>query len=154
MSNKIIIQLGLGIIIFLFSTFGAWYEGSALIDQPSEWKYSTPFTQLFDGRISDSTDISRLDYFVYSAKYKPLYPILMLISSVYLLSLLAYVNLREYRGGMSIFNFCLGILLMAFSIFLYNSPTEGAKMIYYTSLSIGFFIIAGTAIYLIQSKHR
>lgn len=154
MSNKIIFQFGLVIVLLVFSTLGAWYEGSEILDRPSEWKYSTPFTHLFSGGINDPTDISVIDYFVYAAKFKPIYPLLMLINSVYLLTLLAYVCLKQYKKGFTIFNFILGGLLILFSLVLYNSRTEGAQFIFYVSLVIGILYIGVTYLFSTQSKRK
>jgi len=45
---KYMLQLIIGIFILAVSTFIAWYEGSAIIENSLEWKYSTPFTELFN----------------------------------------------------------------------------------------------------------
>lgn len=147
MTSKIIFQFGLVIIILIFSTLGAWYEGSEVLDRPSEWKYSTPFTHLFSGGINDSNDILAIDYFVYAAKFKPIYPILMLINIVYLLTLLAYVCLKQNKRGLTIFSITLGGLLILFSLALYNSPTIGAQMLFYISLAISILYIGGTVLF-------
>jgi Domain of unknown function (DUF4306) len=152
MSNKLIFQFGLALMILLFSTLVTWYEGSEILDRPSEWKYSTPFTHLFYGGVNDSNDISRLDYYVYAAKFKPINPIIMLISSVYLLTLFAYLLLKQNRKWFSWFTISLGMLLLLFSISLYSSPTIGGRMIFYVSLSIGILYIGITAIFSAQSR--
>jgi len=73
----IIIQFGLITILLLFSTVAAWYEGSAILDNPWEWKYSTPFSQMLYGEVQSDSDISQLDYFVYAAKFQPAFPVIM-----------------------------------------------------------------------------
>ncbi|MDR4947204.1 DUF4306 domain-containing protein [Neobacillus cucumis] len=50
---KIIIQFGVSSILLLFSTAVAWYEGSAILDNPWEWSYSTSFTQLLYGGVGN-----------------------------------------------------------------------------------------------------
>lgn len=152
MSNKLIFQFGLALIILLFSILGTWYEGSEILDRNSEWKYSTPFTQLFYGGVYNSNDISRLDYFVYAAKFKPINPILMLMSSVYLLTLFAYLILKRNVKWFSWFTISLGILLLLFSKALYSSPTIGAQMIFYVSLSIGILYLGITTVFFTQSR--
>lgn len=49
---RFITQFGVAAMLLLFSTAVAWYEGSAILDNPWEWRYSTPFTQLINGRVS------------------------------------------------------------------------------------------------------
>lgn len=41
---KIIIQFGVSSILLLFSTAVAWYEGSAILDNPWEWSFDTIYT--------------------------------------------------------------------------------------------------------------
>lgn len=68
---KYALQFIIGIFTLVFSTFFAWYEESAIIDIPWEWNYSTPFSKLFNIEIVSGYEISKLDYFVYAAKYQP-----------------------------------------------------------------------------------
>ena len=49
--------------VFLFSSFVAWYEGSAILDHPSVWRNSTPFTQLMYGTVHESNNILQWDFF-------------------------------------------------------------------------------------------
>nr|WP_308447216.1 YjdJ family protein [Alkalihalobacterium chitinilyticum] len=81
------IQLGIAITSLLFSTFASWYEGSAILDNPWEWEYSTPFSQLLYGEIQNANQISQLDHFVYAAKFQPTFPLIMVISGLYLILL-------------------------------------------------------------------
>ena len=37
---KIMIQLGLVLMLFLFSTIVAWYEGSNILGSSREWEYT------------------------------------------------------------------------------------------------------------------
>ena len=61
-------------MFLIFFTVAAWYEGSTILDNPWEWKYSAIFTQLLHGEVVNQHTISQLDYFVYAAKFKPAYP--------------------------------------------------------------------------------
>lgn len=92
---KYILQLIIGIFILAVSTFIAWYEGSAIIDNSLEWKYSTPFTELFNIDITNGRDISQLDYFVYSAKFQPLFPTIMMVCVLYILSVIGYYLIKR-----------------------------------------------------------
>lgn len=80
---RFVIQSSVSIALLLFSTAVAWYEGSAILDNPWEWRYSTPFTQLLYGVVNNPSDISQLDYFVYASKFQPTFPIIMILSSLY-----------------------------------------------------------------------
>ncbi|MFJ8103989.1 MULTISPECIES: DUF4306 domain-containing protein [unclassified Lysinibacillus] len=48
----------MGSFILAFSTFISWYEGSAIIENSLEWKYSTPFTILFNIEITNGPSFS------------------------------------------------------------------------------------------------
>jgi len=96
------LQLIIGIFILAVSTFIAWYEGSAIIDNSLEWKYSTPFTELFNIDITNGRDISQLDYFVYSAKFQPLFPTIMMVCVLYILSVIGYYLIKRNPVGVNI----------------------------------------------------
>ncbi|MBD7965930.1 DUF4306 domain-containing protein [Fictibacillus norfolkensis] len=72
-----VIQFVLSVIVFLFSTFSAWYEGSELRDTWWEWKYSAIFSNWNHGTVTNVSQISGFDHFIYAAKFKQLFPILI-----------------------------------------------------------------------------
>jgi hypothetical protein len=123
-------------MLFVFSTFASWYEGSELRDIPWEWKHSAFFSKMFNGKITESTDISQLDHFIYAAKFKPIFPILMMLSLTYIFILSGYLLLKHNTKKLIVFHFCLGIMFFSLGAMVSDSPTVGGK--YFTSL----FIIA------------
>jgi hypothetical protein len=126
-----IIQFGLAIILLLFSTVATWYEGSAILDNPWEWKYSTPFSQMLYGEVHSDSDISQLDYFVYAAKFQPTFPIIMTISGLYLLILIGYYFLNRQHKRFSYFLSILGGGLFLLSYFFIHSSTTGGQIFFY-----------------------
>ncbi|WP_245639433.1 YjdJ family protein [Viridibacillus arvi] len=78
---RFFIQFVTVFLLFIFSTFFAWYEGSTNLDNPWEWGYSTPFSQLLNGEVHSASDVSQLDYFIYAAKFQPTFTVFMVISS-------------------------------------------------------------------------
>lgn len=72
------------------STAISWYEGSGIIDNPLEWKYSTPVSQIFNIEINNGQDISQLDYFVYAAKFQPFFPAIMIVSVLYICTVVIF----------------------------------------------------------------
>jgi hypothetical protein len=141
MSIKLIFQFGLALILLLFSAGVTWYEGSEVVDNSLEWKYSTPFTHLLNGGVEQSSDILPLDYFVYAAKFKPTYPILMLASVLYLLTISVYLLFKRNSKRFSYVICILGLVFLALSIGLYNSATTGANMFFNMFLVMGFLYI-------------
>lgn len=144
---RFIIQFGVASLLLLFSTTVAWYEGSAILDNPWEWRYSTPFTKLFHGVVSNPSDISQLDYFVYASKFQPTFPIIMILSSLYLLILIGYYILKQEKKWFSYYlTFLSGGLLLC-SYFTFNSPTVGGDILFSLFLICGLLCIT-TALFI------
>jgi len=148
------IQFGIVFILLLISTIAGWYEGSAILDNPWEWKYSTPFSQLLYGEVHSESNISELDYYIYAAKFQPTFPIIMVISSLYLLILIGYYSLKRQYKWFAYYVFFLGGGLFLLSYFLFNSPTLGGRIFFYISLVIGVLFIATAAITYFQNFNR
>lgn len=153
MLNGLILLFGIGIMLLLFSTFSALYEGSEITIHTDEWAYSTPFTHFFKGGVMAPEDILQLDYFVFAAKFKPFFPILVLISVVYLFTLVGYVIFKHNSKHFNYFLFFIGLMLFIVSLLLYNSFTIGGNKIFNTSLSMSIlYIITGFILTLINKK--
>lgn len=147
--KKIAIPLTAGIILLLFSTVVAWYEGSAITYSSLEWKYSTPFTQRLYGGFHNPNDISSLDYFVYAVKFRPFFPILMLLSALYIITLLGYTLLRNQ---LVYFASVIGVALAMISLFLYQSPTAGAFKVFVVTLVMCFLYLSMAIIFYFKQK--
>ena len=72
------VQLGSSFMLFITSALMSWYQGSNLIDDPDEWKYSAKFTNYFKGTVSNYQDIYQIDF-------------VMLISLLYMLVLILHI---------------------------------------------------------------
>ncbi|WP_027409755.1 YjdJ family protein [Anoxybacteroides tepidamans] len=129
---RFILQYVLAFFLFVFSSLASWYEGSALRDLPWEWKYSAIFSQMLHGSIKNSKDISQLDHFIYAAKFKPIFPILMVLSLIYLVTLTGYLLFRYNVKKLIVFYFVFGVLLFGLGAVVANSPTTGGR--YFTVL--------------------
>ncbi|MGA4719710.1 YjdJ family protein [Fictibacillus nanhaiensis] len=136
-----VIQLVLAVIVFLFSTFSAWYEGSELRDTQWEWKYSAIFSKWKHETVTNVSEISGFDHFIYAAKFKPLFPILMTISLLYILVLLATWLLRNHTNKLSLFFTILGLTLFVASSLTFRSPTVGLEWFTWLFLIIGMLSI-------------
>lgn len=145
MSLKKTIPFGLAFLFFFIATFAAWYEGSGLIDDTFEWKHTAIITSWMNNGEVERGNLSQLDYFVYSIKFKPLFPIIMLVSFMYMLVALGHKLIRQERF-VNMFVISLGILLLIGATFLIGSPTAGAKAFMFSqlitaSLLIGYSLI-------------
>ncbi|MGG3468666.1 YjdJ family protein [Neobacillus pocheonensis] len=141
MSFKIILQFILGLSLILFAAVVTWYEGSEIIDNPWEWKYSAPFSNMLNGEINGKQDISQLDYFIYAMKFKPVFPTVLLLSSLYFFILSGYLFLKRSLNKFCYFLRIIGALLIFLSTFLSNSPSMGAEVIRNTLLSCSASLI-------------
>jgi hypothetical protein len=128
MNLKSIVQFMFAILLILFSTTATWYEGSAILDNPWEWKYTALFSQWIHGEVQHHSDISQLDFFIYAAKFKPAYPLMMFISGCYLIMLIGYVILGNYHKRLAIFIGFVGVLLFFLGSIIASSPTIGGKL--------------------------
>jgi len=151
---KYMLQLIIGIFILAVSTFIAWYEGSAIIENSLEWKYSTPFTELFNIDITNGRDISQLDYFVYSAKFQPLFPTIMMVCVPYILSVIGYYLIKRNPKWAIGFWGLTGCVCILLSGLIFNSPTIGGRIFFGMTLISGILSMTVTVIvWLRNSKH-
>jgi len=151
---RFLLQAGIVSISLLFSTVAAWYEGSAILTDPWEWKYSTPFSQLFYDEIQSSNQILQLDHFIYAAKFQPTFPAIMIISSLYLLILTGHHLLRRHRKLFTYYLSFLGGGLFLLSYFTFNSPTLGGQILFYIWLLSGGFCTITAMLFHFQILNR
>lgn len=144
----LIIHLGIGLVFFLFSTLATWYEGAEILDRPSEWKYSTPFS----GLVLKAGDISRLDYFVYAVKYKPTFPVVMVLSGIYLIITGGYYIFKSKKNVFAIFLSIIAAGLFVLGFRLVSSVTEGAQLLSYVLLSCSALCIVASLFQYIKPK--
>ncbi|MBB6447444.1 YjdJ family protein [Bacillus benzoevorans] len=149
---RFIFQFGAVSVVFLFSAIAAWYEGSALLDHPSEWKNTTPFTQLFYGPVQSDVDILQWDFFIYAAKYQTTYPMIMLISGLYLLLFCGYYIFKRVKKWYAYYLFWLSGSLFLLCYFHFDSSTgEGYKMFVLLATCASFCFLSGLITYLTAS---
>lgn len=141
---KYLLQIIIGLSFLVVFTFIAWYEGSTITHMSWEWKYSTPFTSYFNTEILNGNDIHQLDYFIYASKYQPLFPTLMLIMIVYILSILGLYLLKTRSKWSTIFWGLAGSILLIMCAFISIPSTTGGWILLCISglSSIIFFGIA------------
>lgn len=148
---KYVIQLILGFLTLLMSTAISWYEGSEIIENSLEWKYSTPFSRLFNMEIVNGQDISQLDYFVYAAKFQPFFPIIMTVSVIYMFALLIFFIYQLNRQLAIILSGVICCVFMVISGILFNSSTVGGNVFFWITVGSAL-IFSGVAIGLWYKK--
>ncbi|MDN4492815.1 YjdJ family protein [Ureibacillus aquaedulcis] len=149
---KYVLQLLIGIFIFVVTSFIAWYEGSAITENTLEWRYSTPFTKLFNIEISNGADISQLDFFVYAVKFQPLFPTIMIISLLYILSVTGFYLIKSNSKWAIGFLGTISFIMLSISGLTFNSTTSGGD-IYFWITSLGGLLFMEVAA-LVWSKFR
>ncbi|MRH43477.1 DUF4306 domain-containing protein [Aquibacillus halophilus] len=154
MSVKHSVQLGLAFFLLMFSTIAAWYEGSELLNNPWEWEYSTPFSHLFNQQVEISSDISQLDFFIYSGKFTPIFPVLMIISLMYLVNVSVYLMVKRNLKHFSLFLAVKGILLLMLIGSVSESPTIGGGIFTITFLISGTVCLAVALVFYFELFKR
>lgn len=149
---RFIFQFGAASVVFLFSTLAAWYEGSAILDHPSEWRISTPITGMFYGNVHVSSDISQWDFFIYAAKYRPTFPMLMTVSGVYILIFIGFYIFKRLKKWYAYYLFLISGALFLLSYLSFESSTDGGqKMFILLSVCGSFCLITGLISYLMAT---
>ncbi|MCA0970261.1 YjdJ family protein [Halobacillus litoralis] len=145
-----LIFLGL-VTIFAGAALAAWYEGSALLDRPWEWPYSTPFSHWEYGEVRSSEQISELDFFVYAVKFNPFYPGVMSICIVVFVGLIGYQLVKSKPKAFALFLMSTGLFYFLISVGLFQSHIMSGGVISYIYLMAGVVNAAvGTMIYLFR----
>lgn len=129
------IQILTGLTLFIFSSLVTWYEGSELLNNPWEWEHSAIFSKALDRNVLATSDIVDLDHFVYAAKFRPVYPTIMVLSLVYLLSVVGIVFFRNRSRAFSAYYSILGACLLLVALSMFPTTTSGMTMI--TSIVAG-----------------
>jgi len=151
---RVIIQLVLASILFLFSTGAAWYEGSSLLEHSWEWKHTAIFSGIVNGQVENASDIIAIDYFVYAAKFAPTFPLLMLLSGTYLITLIGYISLKRNHKVFTFYLTSIGVSFLVVSSLLCNSPTSGLGIISVSLLFIGILFLVIALVRLVGNKAK
>ncbi|MCP1492935.1 FtsH-binding integral membrane protein [Peribacillus frigoritolerans] len=142
-----VLQMIIAALFFMVFTFCTWYEGSEILDRPWEWRYSTHFTHINDEQAIDADDISNFDHFVYAAKFKPLFPVLMVLAASYIIILSGYILFKRRIKKMALFLLEFGVLFLFSSGFVSHSPTVGGNIFQAFFLIGGMIAIMAAALY-------
>ena len=135
MRKDLSFHLPIALFLLTFSLLATWYEGSNLLSNSFEWGRSTPFSSMFNGAISSQSEISQLDFFVYASKFYPFFPTLMLLSLLYLITVLGILAIKDKRKSSLFFHLYSGCLLVVLIAVLMQHV--GAKYYYAAVLLLG-----------------
>ncbi|MBN6884900.1 hypothetical protein ACUXCC_000031 [Cytobacillus horneckiae] len=150
MSNKKIVLYGSLSIIFVITLFFSWYEGSGIRDDTFEWGNSTYFTNFSKQGITYPSDISNLDHFVYAAKFNPIFPLIMILSILLIVSIALWDQSSIYSmTGL----FVLGLILIIISVLNYAPSTIGAKYFVYTFIILGISYVTASLFFFVKKKN-
>ena len=116
MRKQLSLHLPIALFFLIFSLFGTWYEGSNILENSFEWGDSAPFSTLFHGPLTSEADIMQVDFFVYASKFYPFFPTVLLLSVLYLLTVLGVCTIEDRRRRslfFRIYTVCLLVVLAA-----------------------------------------
>ncbi|MCM3443847.1 YjdJ family protein [Metabacillus halosaccharovorans] len=147
------IQYVIASIVMLFSTLAAWYEGSAIRDNPWEWKYTAYFSKLLNGEITSSADLSQLDHFIYAAKFSPIYPSFIVLNLFYILILSGNLFIKSEKKRMKYFIF-LCIVTFLIGAVVSDSPTIGGRYFAIIFTTLGIIHLALAFSFYLKMKKR
>ncbi len=128
--------------MFFGSTLIAFYEGSGIVDNPWEWEYSTPFSHFIGVDVRLASDISTFDYFVYAAKFHPVYPLIMVLSMIYLFIILGLIISKRKKNITALYFSLYSLIMFGLSLVLLNASTLGGKAFSYLFLTVGIVLLA------------
>ncbi|WP_340372251.1 DUF4306 domain-containing protein [Peribacillus sp. FSL E2-0218] len=135
-------QMIIAAFFFMLFSFCAWYEGSEILDNSWEWKHSTYFSE----HVIDADDISDLDHFVYAAKFRPLFPVLMILTASYIIILTGHRLFKKSITKKAVFLSGFGALFLFASGIVSNSPTIGGGIFQAIFLIGGMLLILAAAL--------
>ncbi|RBP85990.1 uncharacterized protein DUF4306 [Cytobacillus firmus] len=102
--------------------------------------YNT-FYKLLYGEVIKPSDITRLDFFIYAARFQPTFAILMFISSLYFLGIIGYFIFKKEKRGLAYYFAFLGGGLLILSFIITNSSTVGGQVFFILFLIAGLICI-------------
>lgn len=149
MNTKRFVLFATAILLFLFSTLAAWYEGAQIYDNPWEWEHTALVSNYINGSAVMLADqIVWLDHFIYAAKFQPLFPLLMVLSFLSLVFMVLQPVLK--RSAAITLVSCLVLAAVSFSVavLLGNSPTQGFSLfsIFFGALGV---VTSGYLVYFL-----
>lgn len=144
--QNLLLSLGT-LALLLVATLISWYEGSQLIDRPWTWKYTAVFSNRLHGKVTASSDILAIDYFIYAAKYEPLFPFLMAVSLLSLVLQAAHWLAEKDKLMLPVSLLVIGLASIGFSVLLGSSPTKGLNFFTTFFGLIGFLSVFGTIVF-------
>lgn len=137
MSIRNVVFFVTSVFVLLFSSFATWYEGSEIRNNPWEWDYSAIFSKLIYEEVNTEANLLAIDHFVYAAKYKPFFPILMAISILSLVTFIVSSCCKRSTTKMIMYYAGLGMVLLIFSFLISSSPTIGLTIFSWLFLTLG-----------------
>lgn len=111
-----------------------------------------PIYKLFNIEISNGFDISQLDYFVYAGKFQPLFPAIVIVSLLYILSIYGYYLIKSKLKWAIGFWGLIGLIMILISCLTFNSSTIGGSIFFWITSVSGLLFVTVAA--LVCSKFR
>ena len=125
--RNVVLMIG-AFITFILSTLISWYEGAQLRDIPWEWEYIAIFSNWANDGFTNANNLLVIDHFVYASKFEPFFPILMVVSLVYMIFQLVFQLFKRCKAVLNLFLFSVAIASFVICSILFDSQTMGFKL--------------------------
>jgi hypothetical protein len=137
------------ILFFIVTAFFSWIEGSNLLEDPDQWKYTAVFSRMMDdGEVIGKSEISQIDFLLYAIKFHPVFPSSMAVFFFILLFVIGYPYKNKWFAWPMI-TVCGIVLFLSFRI----NPTEQGTAVFLNSVRISsFLLIIVTSFILFRDK--
>ncbi|WP_136035628.1 DUF4306 domain-containing protein [Bacillus salacetis] len=114
------------LILFLSATaLFSWYEGSGLLEDEDQWKYTAVFSKVMDDdEVLEKSEIVHADFFLYAVKFHPIFPSAM---TVFLLLILFFMGFPFTNKSLTWASMILFIIIFLLS-FLVKPAEEGTAI--------------------------
>ncbi|TYS18635.1 DUF4306 domain-containing protein [Rossellomorea vietnamensis] len=134
-------------LFVLMTGFFSLYEGSALIDNTEQWKYTAVISQMMnEGEVLEKSEISQLDFFLYAIKFRPFFPASMIVF-ILLMIFVAVFPFIHRRTSLPI----MGVYLLLFIVSLIVQPAEQGIASFLDALRYSSLLLCLSTFILVKS---
>jgi hypothetical protein len=129
--------ISLLLLFFSVAAFFSGYEGSGLLEDQDQWKYTAVISSMMDdGEGLGRNEIVQADFYLYAIKFHPVFPSSMAVFFLLLLFFIGYPFKRK-RVGWTIIAVYGIVFFLTFSI----TPTEEGTAIFLNSVKISSIML-------------
>ncbi|MGD6802776.1 DUF4306 domain-containing protein [Rossellomorea aquimaris] len=134
-------------LFVVMTGFFSLYEGSALNDNPEQWKYTAVISQMMnEGEVLEKSEISQLDFFLYAIKFRPFFPASMIVFMLLML-FVAVFPFSHRKTSWPV----MGVYFLVFIVSLTVQPAEQGTALFLAALRYSSLLLCSSAFILVKS---